>query len=77
MRSESHSRRSPVITGTFNCVGKRVALIVLRMVLAYTVWHYDFEFAPGEDGKAFIRDSQNCLVLKVGPCQCMFTKVER
>lgn len=64
------------MSGTFNCVGKRVALIVIRLVLAYTVRHYDFQFAPGEDGTAVIRDSENALVLKVGPCNCVFSKLE-
>jgi hypothetical protein len=32
-----------------NCVGKRIGIILLRLFLAYTVWHYYFEFAPGEN----------------------------
>ncbi len=51
-------------------------MIVLRFVLAYTVWHYDFEFAPGEDGRKILTESRNNLVIKAGPLNCVFTKRE-
>lgn len=49
-------------------------MIVLRFVLAYTVWYYDFEFAPGEDGIAVLRDSFNGQILKAGKLECVFTQ---
>ncbi|KAH8812322.1 cytochrome P450 [Xylogone sp. PMI_703] len=62
----------PFLIGPYNCVGKRLGLLVLRLVLAYTVWNYDFEFAPGEDGTAIHRDAANQLILKAGKLECVF-----
>jgi cytochrome P450 len=64
----------PFLIGPFNCVGKRLAQIVLRLVVANTVSHYDFELAPGENGLAIHEKSSNNLILKAGPCMCVFRK---
>ncbi|KAL7908177.1 cytochrome P450 [Trichoderma velutinum] len=64
----------PFSLGSNSCAGKRVAMIVLRSVLAYTVWYYDFEFAPGEDGLAIHRDSIDASILKPGKLECVFTQ---
>ncbi|KAL7931819.1 cytochrome P450 [Trichoderma chlorosporum] len=64
----------PFLLGPHSCAGKKLALLVLRFVLAYTVWYYDFEFAPGEDGTAIHRDSINGLILKAGKLECVFTQ---
>lgn len=45
------STSSLMITGIFNCVGKQVANIELRLVLASVVRNYQFGFAPGERGE--------------------------
>ncbi|KAM6480632.1 cytochrome P450 [Trichoderma sp. SZMC 28011] len=64
----------PFSCGSHSCVGKKVAILVLRMILAYTVWYYDFEFAPGEDGLAIHRDSIDASILKPGKLECVFTQ---
>ncbi|KAM0261045.1 hypothetical protein ACHAQJ_002484 [Trichoderma viride] len=64
----------PFLVGPNNCAGKRLAMIVMRFVLAYTVWYYDFQFAPGEDGTAIHRDSVNQLILKAGKLECVFSQ---
>ncbi|KAH8799714.1 cytochrome P450 [Xylogone sp. PMI_703] len=66
----------PFMVGPYNCVGKRMALIVLRLVLAYTVLNYDFKFAPGEDGTRIHKDAFNNLILKAGKLECVFEKRE-
>ncbi|KAK5991698.1 Cytochrome P450 monooxygenase orf5 [Cladobotryum mycophilum] len=66
----------PFLLGPFNCVGRRLALIVMRFALAYTVLNYDFEFAPGEDGTALHLQAANQLILKAGPLKCVFHKRE-
>lgn len=53
-------------------MGKRLALVVLRLVIAYTVFYFDFEFAPGEDGTAINRDAVNQQILKAGKLHCVF-----
>lgn len=49
-------------------------MMVLRLVLSYTVYHYQFEFAPGEDGTAIHREARNNIILKAGPLRLAFTK---
>ena len=49
-------------------------MVVLRFTLAYTVWHYDFEFAPGEDGKACIDEAVNTGTITAGKLYCSFQK---
>ncbi|RFU25190.1 hypothetical protein B7463_g11145, partial [Scytalidium lignicola] len=66
----------PFMVGPYNCVGKRMALLVLRLVLAYTILNYDFEFAPGEDGTRIHKDAFNQLILKAGKLECVFKRRE-
>ncbi|KAH8898737.1 cytochrome P450 [Thozetella sp. PMI_491] len=71
-----HERKAfhPFLIGSFNCVGKRLALCLVRNVLASTVWHYDFAFAAGETGEDIHSKAINQLILKAGPLQCIFSK---
>lgn len=64
----------PFLLGPYNCVGKRQAMTVLRITIAYTVWNFDFNFAPGEDGTSIHRDMIDQGILKAGPLQCVFNK---
>ncbi|KAK4447358.1 Tryprostatin B 6-hydroxylase [Podospora aff. communis PSN243] len=64
----------PFLVGPNNCVGKRVAMMVLRLVLSYTVQNYRFQFAPGEDGTAIYKEARNNLILKAGPLKVVFEK---
>ncbi|KAK4187949.1 Tryprostatin B 6-hydroxylase [Podospora australis] len=64
----------PFLTGPNNCVGKRLAMNVLRLVLSYTVFHYEFEFAPGEDGTAIYARARDNLVIRAGPLNLVFKK---
>lgn len=67
----------PFNVGRYDCVGKRLAKRVLVMAVAYTLYNYDFEFAPGEDGGRFERDEKWEVILKPGRLDCVFTKRER
>jgi hypothetical protein len=51
-----------------------VALMLIRAVLANTVWHYDMEFAPGERGNDVHDLARNNLILKAGPLKCVFRR---
>ncbi|KAL6855681.1 cytochrome P450 [Trichoderma novae-zelandiae] len=64
----------PFLLGPYTCVGRRIALIVIRLVLAYTTWYYEFELAPGEDGAALHRDAADRQILKAGKLECVFTQ---
>ena len=60
--------------GPFSCVGKRLALMLIRLVIANTLWSYDFEFAPGENGTEIFKKARNQLVVKPGRLNVVFTK---
>ncbi len=49
-----------------------MALSLLRLTIAYTLWNYDFRFAPYEDGSR--SEGKNQVILKAGPVDCVFTK---
>ncbi|ROT36739.1 cytochrome P450 [Sodiomyces alkalinus F11] len=67
----------PFHFGRYDCVGKRLARNVIRLTAAYTLWHYDFAFAPGEDGKDFESRAQWKAIVKPGKLECVFRKRER
>jgi hypothetical protein len=48
-----------------------MAMTFLRLVLAYTIWHYDLGFAPGETGVDIYAKAVNQLILKAGPPYCL------
>ncbi|KXH31815.1 L-ornithine-N5-monooxygenase [Colletotrichum simmondsii] len=64
----------PFSYGRYDCVGRRLAWNVLRLTIAYTLWNYDFEFAPGEDGKTFEEEAKFQLIIKPAKLDCIFTK---
>jgi len=55
-------------------VGKKLAMMILRLLISYTVYNYRFRYAPGEDGKAIVDEAQNHLVLTAGPLHLVFDK---
>lgn len=63
-----------VLLGMYNCVGRQLALMELRYILAYTVWNYKFSFAPDEDGRRISEDAMDLLILKAGKLDLTFTK---
>ncbi|KAF9873728.1 cytochrome p450 [Colletotrichum karsti] len=64
----------PFHYGRFDCVGKRLAMNVVRMTIAYTLWNYDFGFAPGEDGSSLDGEAKFQLIVKPGRLNCVFKK---
>ena len=65
---------SPFLLGPFGCVGKQLALMELRMVLAETVWNYEFHFAPGETGSTIENESLDLGIYKAAPLNLVFKK---
>lgn len=55
-------------------MGKQFALMELRMVLANTVWNYDFEFAPNEDGRTIETETLDLIILKAARLDLVFRK---
>lgn len=44
-------------SGTFSCVGKALALLQMRQVLASIVWEYSFELASDRGGEEFLANT--------------------
>ncbi|KAB5559532.1 cytochrome P450 [Coniochaeta sp. 2T2.1] len=64
----------PFNAGRWSCAGKKIAMMLMRFMVAYTLTEYDFEFAPGEDGTAIIRDSVDVTLVKPGKLNLCFRK---
>ncbi|OCB86788.1 cytochrome P450 [Sanghuangporus baumii] len=56
----------PFSAGRANCVGKSLALMEIRMVVATIVQRFDMEFAEGYDPHKWEEDLQEFFVMKVG-----------
>ncbi|KAL4952094.1 cytochrome P450 [Aspergillus filifer] len=67
----------PFQLGRYGCVGKQLALMEMRLVLARMVWEFDITFAPCETGEAFDRDVQDTFTFTVGPLMLQFQVRER
>lgn len=59
-------------TGRYGCPGKYTAMAVLRLSLAYMVWNFDWEFAPGDDGSSIWRKERWPFSRRAGPLRCVF-----
>ena len=66
-----------MLAGTYNCVGRQLALMELRFLLAYTVWNYKFAYAPGETGRRMEEESVDLVILSAGKLDVIFKKRAR
>ncbi|OJZ87745.1 hypothetical protein ASPFODRAFT_131283 [Aspergillus luchuensis CBS 106.47] len=64
----------PFNIGTYNCIGKPLALQNLRATVAHLVTTFDVKFAPGNAEKDLIRRSKDCFVLYHGELDLIFTR---
>lgn len=51
--------------GPYSCIGKQLALMELRTVIAKIVMTFDIDFAPGEDGTNLLNETKDCYTLIV------------
>ncbi|KAL5529717.1 hypothetical protein ACEPAG_5702 [Sanghuangporus baumii] len=56
----------PFSAGPANCVGKSLALLEMRMVVATIVQRFEMKFATGYDPRKWEEDLQDFFVMKVG-----------
>ncbi|CBF89142.1 hypothetical protein AN0606.2 [Aspergillus nidulans FGSC A4] len=68
---------APFSLGHFNCIGRPLALMNLRVTLAQLIMEFDVKFAPGEDGKQFLADAKDNFVMYFGKLELAFTRRER
>ncbi|KAL2820248.1 cytochrome P450 [Aspergillus cavernicola] len=65
----------PFSTGPFNCVGKNLALMEIRLLTAHLVTKFDVAFAPGEDG-AELLSSHDYFTIALKPLHLLFKRRE-
>ena len=74
------SAYAPFSLGTYNCIGKPLALMILRTTLARLVLSYDISYAapPLENsGRAFVYEARTNFITQPGPLKLLFRKRER
>ncbi|KAB8224538.1 cytochrome P450 [Aspergillus novoparasiticus] len=64
----------PFSSGPYACVGKRLALMELRRVIAVILRSYDVALAPGQSAKAFWEGQMDTFTLVLPSLELVFTK---
>jgi len=65
---------APFSLGRYGCVGKNLALMQLRGVIAQLVTNFDVSFAPGEDGKKLLEETEEYFTLGLAELKLKFTE---
>ena len=63
----------PFNVGAYGCVGKQLAYMELRTVLAKMLLEFDVQFAPGEDGTRLMKKTKDFFVLELGDFEVVLT----
>lgn len=67
------TRKLLTAAGPYSCVGKQLALMELRSVIAQIVHRFDVTLAPGQSEQAFLRGKRDTFTLALGPLNLVFT----
>jgi cytochrome P450 len=59
--------------GLYSCIGKQLALMELRYVVAQIVHRFDVSFAPGQKEEAFIEGKRDAFTLACAPLSLVFS----
>lgn len=71
-RSDTEAKRDTYVTGSYGCIGRPLALLNIRTLIAKLLLSYDFAFAPGETGRGIEEDSQEHFTLAPGDLHISF-----
>ncbi|KAL0937372.1 Versicolorin B desaturase 1 [Colletotrichum truncatum] len=70
-KNDRRDVHEPFSYGPRNCIGRNLAWLELRLILAKTLWHFDMEMCPGMEGwvhqKAYITWEKGPLMAKLVP----------
>ena len=53
----------PFSNGKYRCVGKQLAMMNIKIIIARLVMRFDVVFAPGEDGKTLLECSKDYFTI--------------
>lgn len=62
----------PFSLGPMGCIGKPLALMELRTVMAKLLLTFDVSYAPGESGEDLVGKCRDHFTLEPGPLQLVF-----
>ncbi len=62
------------MAGPYACVGKRLAMLELRRVVAEILWRYDLTPAPGQTKEAFLDGKQDTFTTVSAALPIVFTQ---
>ncbi|KAL3485692.1 cytochrome P450 [Aspergillus germanicus] len=65
---------APFSLGSFNCIGRPLALMNLRTTVARVVMEFDVKMAPGENGSRFLGNAKDNFVFYLGDLDLVFTR---
>lgn len=65
---------APFSAGVYGCIGRPLALLEIRTVVAKLVTIFDVGFAPGEDGHELLYKTRDHFTLGMGSLKLVFTK---
>ncbi|KIW13029.1 hypothetical protein PV08_08216 [Exophiala spinifera] len=63
---------APFALGPYSCIGKQLALMELRSVIALLVTGFNVYFAPGESGSRLINDSKDFFTITISDLDLVF-----
>ena len=58
--------------GRYSCVGKQLALIEIRTVVAHLISKFDINLAADEDGQSLLQESEDNFTLALGSLKVVF-----
>ncbi|KAJ5334597.1 L-ornithine-N5-monooxygenase [Penicillium brevicompactum] len=62
----------PFSSGPYGCIGKHLALSIIRTTISKIVTTFDLSLGPGEDGRRFERDAKESFVMSFGDLDICF-----
>ena len=62
----------PFGLGSYSCVGRQMAYMEMRTVIARLLLEFDVAFAPGEDGTALLNDTKDYFILEPADLSLVF-----
>ncbi|KAF2710676.1 cytochrome P450 [Pleomassaria siparia CBS 279.74] len=64
---------APFSVGTYGCIGRPLATMEMRAVIAEIVMRFDVDFAKDDDGRSFIEDTTDQFTLHLADLELKFT----
>ncbi|KAE8357001.1 cytochrome P450 [Aspergillus coremiiformis] len=62
----------PFSISPFDCVGRNLAMLALRITVSKLAQRYDIKFAPGETGESFVKNALDTFTTVLPPLQVIF-----